>query len=413
MKANNFRSFWTVTKFTMRDMVSCKSFRISTIIILALIILGFNIPNIISDLNGGDFSDTMILSDPADLYGDNLESLNQASEKLGYHFEISKLTLDELKDKINNDDAAAAILVEPETENNINLNYIVKNSATAAPPTDIVDALSSLYLNLQIQKLNLPASELAKLSPNFKLNIQQTEDQEVGGNIFVMMMLSCVLFFAIYFCAYQVSSSITIEKTSKIMETLVTSTNPRTIILGKTVGIGLVGLGQILLFAITAIASAYAFLDAELLDTMLDLSNFTPYLAIIMIVYFLLGYLLYALAYALTGSTVSKPEDVQSANTPIALITMLGFYLAYFTLTNPTGDLNFFAAMLPISSPFCMPLRVMMGIASVWEVLLSIAILVATCILVAHIAIKIYSNAILNYGTKMSWKEIIKSYKEK
>ena len=92
---------------------------------------------------------------------------------------------------------------------------------------------------------------------------------------------------------------------------------------------------------------------------------------------------------------------------------MIGFYLAYFTLTNPTGDLNLFAAFLPISSPFCMPLRVMMGGASLWEVLLSIVILIATCAVVAHIAIKIYSNAILNYGSKMSFKDIIKTYKEK
>ncbi len=276
-----------------------------------------------------------------------------------------------------------------------------------------MDTLNSLYVNLQIQKLNLSAEQLAKISPEFQVNIEQTEDQEVGGNIFVMMLLSCVLFFAIYFCAYQVSSSITIEKTSKIMETLVTSTNPRTIVLGKTIGIGLVGLMQIVLFAIVAIISAYSFLNAELLENLFDMSSFTPYLAIIMIIYFILGYFAYALMYALTGSTVSKPEDIQSANTPIAIITMIGFYLAYFTLTDPTGNLNLFAALLPISSPFCMPLRVMMGIAGGWEVAFSIIILVAACAIIAHIAIKIYSNAILNYGTKMSLKDIIRTYKEK
>ena len=197
------------------------------------------------------------------------------------------------------------------------------------------------------------------------------------------------------------------------METLVTSTTPRTIILGKTIGIGLVGLIQILLFAIVALISAYTFLDPTLLNAMFDLSTFTPLLAIIMIVYFILGYFMYALLYALTGSTVSKPEDVQSANMPIAFITMIGFYLSYFTLSDPTGDLNFIAALLPISSPFCMPLRVMMGIASAWEVALSITILIVACVIIAHIAIKIYSNAILNYGTKMSLSNLLKIYKEK
>lgn len=413
MKSNNFRDLLTVTKFTMRDMLGRKSFRISTIIIVVLIVLGFNVPNFINSINGGDFSDTMILSDPENLYNGALGSLNQAEESLGYKFDISSLDADEIKAKVNDGEVSSAIIIDRGTENNINLNYIIKNSATAIPPTAVLDTINSLYVNLQIQKLNLSAEQLAKISPEFQVNIEQTEDQEVGGNIFVMMLLSCVLFFAIYFCAYQVSSSITIEKTSKIMETLVTSTNPRTIVLGKTIGIGLVGLMQIVLFAIVAIISAYSFLNAELLENLFDMSSFTPYLAIIMIVYFILGYFAYALMYALTGSTVSKPEDIQSANTPIAIITMIGFYLAYFTLTDPTGNLNLFAALLPISSPFCMPLRVMMGIASGWEVAFSIIILVATCAIIAHIAIKIYSNAILNYGTKMSLKDIIRTYKEK
>lgn len=413
MKSNNFRDLLTVTKFTMRDILGRKSFRISTIIIVVLIVLGFNVPNFINSINGGDFSDTMILSDPENLYNGALGSLNQAEESLGYKFDISSLDADEIKAKVNDGEVSSAIIIDRGTENNINLNYIIKNSATAIPPTAVLDTLNSLYVNLQIQKLNLSAEQLAKISPEFQVNIEQTEDQEVGGNIFVMMLLSCVLFFAIYFCAYQVSSSITVEKTSKIMETLVTSTNPRTIVLGKTIGIGLVGLMQIVLFAIVAIISAYSFLNAELLENLFDMSSFTPYLAIIMIVYFILGYFAYALMYALTGSTVSKPEDIQSANTPIAIITMIGFYLAYFTLTDPTGNLNLFAALLPISSPFCMPLRVMMSIASGWEVAFSIIILVATCAIIAHIAIKIYSNAILNYGTKMSLKDIIRTYKEK
>ena len=228
-----------------------------------------------------------------------------------------------------------------------------------------------------------------------------------------MMIMSIVLFYAIYFCAYQVSSSITTEKTSKIMETLVTSTSPRTIILGKTIGIGLVGLAQMIVIVATALISAKAFLEPELLENALDMSNITPYLGIMTAIYFILGYLAYALLYALTGSTVSKPEDIQSANTPVALLAVIGFYLSYFTMMNPTSDLNLFASLFPISSPFCMPFRIMMGLASIRDVALSIAILIVTIVVISHIAIKIYSNAILNYGTKMTFKDIIKVYKDK
>ncbi len=410
MKMNNFRDTWTVIKFTMRDLIGRKSFRVSTIIILVLIVAGFNLPRILNAVTDSNFNNTVLISDPENLYNNQLENLN--SSELGYNFKFENLNFEEIKTQINEHEISSAIIISKK-DDVINLQYIVDNAATmASTPTTLVDALNSLYTNLQIQKLHLTSTQLAQISPQFNLEIQQISDQEIGGNITVMMFVSILLFFAIYFCAYQVSSSITVEKTSKIMETLVTSTSPRTIVLGKTIGIGLVGLGQVVLFTATAIFSAYAFLDPELLNSMFDLSTPTPYLAFIMILYFILGYFTYALLYALTGSTISKPEDIQSANMPVAIITMIGFYLAYFTLIDPTSELNSFAALFPFSSPFCMPLRVMMGIASGWEVIGSIAILLITCSLIAHIAIKIYSNAILNYGTKMSLRDIIRTYKE-
>lgn len=411
MKSNNFRDTWTVAKFSMRDMVNRKSFRISTIIILILIVIGFNIPRIITNFTGGNFDDTILISDPENIYDNQLESLNQTNLK--YKFEFQNANFDDIKNKINNGEIDAAVLVS-KSDDIVNLSYIVDNAATVTtPPTALVDALSSLYTNIQIQKIGLSATQISQISPTFNFAIQQTEDKEIGGNLNVMMLMSVLLFFAIYFCAFQVSSSITIEKTSKIMETLVTSTSPRSIILGKTIGVGIVGLLQILLFVITAIISAKAFLDPAILSSLLDLSNFTVFLAIVTLGYFILGYFGYALLYAVTGSTVAKPEDIQAANTPVAIVTMIGFYLAYFTLMDPTSSLANIAALLPISSPFCMPLRVMMGITNGWEVILSTIILITTCAIVAHIAIKIYSNAILNYGSRMSLKDIIRTYKEK
>ena len=412
MRTNYFHDIWTVTKFTMRDMLGRKSFRISTIIVLVVIVLGFNVPNIISSFAGDDFDDKILISDPQDVFEGKLGVLNDAD--LDYKFEIAPQNFEEIKVALENGDISSAIMVE-KNDNQVNFTYVVDNIATTdtTTPQILTDMLGSLYTNIKIQNLGLTEKELASVTPTFNTEFKQTDDQNIGGNIMVTMLMSVVLFFAIYFCAYQVSTSITIEKTSKIMETLVTSTSPRTIILGKTIGIGTVGLMQILLFAVTAVVSAKLFLAPELLEALFDLSSFTPLLVVITLAYFILGYFAYALLYALTGSTVSKPEDVQSANTPVAIVTMVGFYLAYFTLTDPTSGLNVFAALLPISSPFCMPLRVMMGLASGWEVVASIAILLVFCFVIAKIAIKIYSSAILNYGTRMTLRDIIKSYREK
>lgn len=407
----------TVINFTMKDMVKRKSFVVSTIIILILIVIGFNIPNIIksfkSDNTSHNTGDTMLIVDNNNVFEGSLESIKNAN--LGYDIEITtqETNYDNVKEKIENEEIKSAILIEPQ-DNNIKIRYIVKNmNMMENVPEDIMNSLNSIYSNLQINKLGLTQEQLQSITPNFDFSLEQTEEQKASGNIFAMMLLSIVLFYAIYFCAYQVSSSITTEKTSKIMETLVTSTTPRTIVLGKTIGIGLVGLGQMILIVATALISSKLFLEPGMLDAILDMSNITPYLGIITIVYFILGYFTYSLLYALTGSTVSKPEDIQSANTPVAILSVIGFYLSYFTMMNPTSDLNVFASMFPISSPFCMPFRIMMGLASTTDVIISIAILIVTILIVAKVAIKIYSNAILNYGTKMSFKDMVKIYKDK
>ena len=400
-----------VMKFTMKDMIKRKSFIISTIIFLIMIVVGFNIPNILKSINGEDTSNKLVIVDEGNIFEGSLESLKNADT--GYEIEISNVKYEEIKEKINNDEIESAIIVE-KTNNNVKIRYIVKNTTMMTNvPDDIISMMNSLYSNLQISKLGLTESQLQSITPNFDYELEQTEEEKANGNVFAIMLLSIVLFYAIYFCAYQVSSSITTEKTSKIIETLVTSTSPKTIVLGKTIGIGVVGLLQLILLVGTALISAKAFLDPELINSILDISAITPYLGIITVMYFILGYLAYALLYALTGSTVSKPEDIQSANGPVAMLAVIGFYLSYFTMMNPTSSLNVFASIFPISSPFCMPFRIMMGLANTTDVLISIAVLIITILIIAKVAIKIYSNAILNYGTKMGIKDIMKMYKDK
>lgn len=401
----------TVMKFTIKDMVRRKSFIISTLIILVLIVIGFNVPNIIKSIKGESTGDKLLIVDNDNIFEGNLELLKQAD--LGYEVEIQNATFDEIKEKIETEEISEAIMIEKQ-ENNIKIRYIVESTTMMEEvPETLVNTINSLYTNMQINKLGLTEEELESITPNFEFSLEQTEDEKASGNIFVMMLMSIVLFYAIYFCAYQVSSSITTEKTSKIMETLVTSTSPRTIVLGKTIGIGFAGLLQLVLIVGTALISAKVFLEPELLDDVLDMSNITVYLGIITIIYFILGYFTYALLYALTGSTVSKPEDINSANQPVAFLAVIGFYLSYFTMMNPTSDLNLFASLFPISSPFCMPFRIMMGLSNGTDVAISIGILIVTILIIAKVAIKIYSNAILNYGTKMSLKDIIKIYKDK
>lgn len=407
------KSMLTVIKFTINDMVKRKSFIISTIIILLMIVGGLNIHNIINAFSSDEDyeGEKLIIVDKDNVFEGNLNLINNMN--LGYTVEVSDLTFESIKEKLNNDEITDSVLIEKEN-GQVTVKYLIKNLDLGSEvPNNLMDALNTLYTNIQIDKLDITEEEKLNLFPNFNYTVVQTGEDEVNGNILTMMLMSIVLFYAIYFCAFQVSSSITTEKTSKIMETLVTSTTPRTIVLGKTIGIGIVGLFQMIILIGTAYVTAKFSIDEAILDSVLDMSNITLSLGLITILYFILGYLTFSLLYALTGSTISKPEDIQSANKPVVMLCMISFYLSYFTMMNPGSKLNAFASLFPFSSPFCMPFRIMMGVASISDIILSVVILIVTILLVAHVAIKIYSNAILNYGTKMSFKDIINMYKSK
>jgi len=409
------KDLFLVASFTFKDLVKRKSFIISNIIILLIIVIGFNVPNLINTIKGDDesFGKTKLtIIDQDNVYEGTLKELETL--ETGYEIKVSeKMTIEEVKEKINNEELEEAIVIT-KGENKININYLVKSvSMTTYLPEDIMMLLQETYKNMQIAKLNITPEQLMAINAPFEVQLSQTEEQEVGGNVLAIMLLSIVLFYAIYFYAYQVSTSITTEKTSKIIETLVTSTSPRTIVLGKTLGIGLAGVLQTVILVVVAVICANVFLTPEMVSTVLDMSNITPALAIITIVYYILGYSLFALLYALTGSTVAKPEDIQSANGPVAILAVIGFYLSYFTMMNPASELNGIAAIVPISSPFCMPFRVMMGVATTNEIAISLAVLIVTILIIAKVSIKIYSSAILNYGSRINLKDMFKLYKNR
>lgn len=404
----------TVTLFTIKEIIKRKAFIISNIIILLMIVFAFNIPNIKKAMDSNSDSKIKILiKDKNNIFEDKL-ALVKNIDNINYDFILdNNISIKDIKKKINNNDIDRAIVFNKKKDN-VDMKYIVESlTFVESVPEELVKLFENLYSNIQLNKFNLSKEQLNSLNPNFTFSFLQAEEDEVGGNPFVVMLISMLLFFTIYFNAFQVSTIITTEKTSKIVETLLTSTTPKTIVLGKTFGVGFVGLIQIIMIIITSIISKLLFLPNDSLEGIIDLSNITPFLFIITIVYFLLGYFLFALLYALIGSTVSKPEDVQSANTPISLILIAGFYLSYFTMINPTSEANVLAGILPISSPFCMPFRVMMGIASVNDIIISILLLVVTILIIAKVSIKIYSQAILNYGSRISLKDAIKLFKNK
>lgn len=401
------RDIWIVTKFTFNQLIHKKVIIISTILILLSIIVSFNVPRIMNHYNKSK-DKIILIKDDTNIFKDVLNNYK-------YNNTILKISTDSIKNiskKINAGKVDSGVHIILSSNNHITYEYLDDNTTLMdAFPSDLDAILTNTYQTIEINKLNISSDELAKIYPKVDYKIISTK-KETKGNMLFMMILTMILFFAVFYLAIQVSSSITTEKTSKIIETIATSTSPSNIIIGKTFGCALVGFCQLVLVSLTVFISAKLFLDASIIEKYLGTSTFDFSLVIITFIYFILGYFFYAFLYALTGSLVSKPEDIQTADMPVSFIAVVGFYLAYFTLMNPNSNLSLLAKILPISSAFCMPVHFLMGTASTLDLIISLIVLIISILLISSVSIKIYSNAIINYGSHINIKEMLKMYKE-
>ena len=188
------RDILTVMKFTIKDMVKRKSFIISTLIILVLIVVGFNVPNVIKIIKGDNTGDQFLIVDNKNVFEGTLENLKQMD--LGYEFEItnSDLKFEDIKRKIEDEEINGAIIINPGNEK-IKISYIVENTTMMDQvPEECVNSLTPLYSNLQISKLGLTEEQLQSITPNFDFSLEQTEEKSASGNVFVMMIMSIVLY---------------------------------------------------------------------------------------------------------------------------------------------------------------------------------------------------------------------------
>ena len=155
----------TVMKFTIKDMMKRKSFLISTAIILVLIVIGFNVPNIIKTVSGDDGEEKILIVDSENIFEGNLEMLPQ--EELGYEITTGNSTFEQIKEGIKNGEIASALIIEKE-QNNIKIRYVVENTTMMqSVPENLVNAINTLYTNMQIAKLGLTEEQLASITPNF------------------------------------------------------------------------------------------------------------------------------------------------------------------------------------------------------------------------------------------------------
>lgn len=266
------------------------------------------------------------------------------------------------------------------------------------------------------------------------------DGQEKQGSaelaIAIGMISAVIIYMFIIIYGAQVMSGVVQEKTSRIVEVIISSVKPFELMMGKIIGIAMVGLTQFLLWVLltlTIISVGGQFMDGKVdieslqqanqmgmqsmaaaqnpegiqkIFTMLSGIDFVQ-IVVLFIAYFLGGYLLYASLFAAVGSAVDSETDTQQFSLPLTLPIVFGIYAAIYSAQNPDGPLAFWCSMIPFTSPIVMMVRLPFDVP-VWEIMLSLTILALSFIGTTWMAGKIYRTGILMYGKKVSWKEMWK-----
>lgn len=259
-----------------------------------------------------------------------------------------------------------------------------------------------------------------RLGDDGNVKESSTELATIIGMVFTILIYMFILMYG-----NMVMQAVLEEKKSRIVEVMVSSVKPVNLLIGKIIGIGLVGITQLAIWGLlmgVLFSGLSVFISspdqAAAMST--DMGNFNMEevmqsitsinwleLGLFFVIFFIGGYILYASIFAMFASAVDSEEDTSQFLTPVTLIIMFAFFAGFYSVGNPDGPLAFWASLIPFSSPIVMMVRIPFGIP-LWEKLLSIALLYGTFILISIVAAKIYRVGILMYGKKPSLKEMMK-----
>ena len=418
------KQIFSVFAFTFKNGARQKTFIITTVIILAIILVACSVPRVLLSFTGGNIEDIVTGKFYTCYYIDETGKLNGGELLLAEKLTDTEFIVatPEDKDRIISDIASdaktALILIANGEDGKPAITISAKDflNRAAANSGDIASVLSKLYSTRVMEELGIGAEIIADAQRQIPCTVN-TEGGLTPSGYAAGILLITLTFFAVYYYGYGVASSVASEKSSRVMETLIVSAKPSYILIGKCLGMGILGLcqfGGILIFT----ALCWKLLippDFTVMGTALSLTAFTPRSVFLIIVFFILGYTLYAMMNAVCGATIDKLDELNAAMMPVMRISMGSFYLSYFTaMMGTTYDYLVNLSMyIPFSAPFIMPFVLLNGEVAGWQILLSAGILVVTIVIVAAISIRIYNASVMHYGKRLKLTEAIKKRKIK
>ncbi|QHA90481.1 ABC transporter permease [Bacillus sp. N1-1] len=408
--------FFIVLSQTYLNRLKSKAFIITTVITLLMIFLITNISTIINTFDSSE-ADRVGVIDTGSFYS----SLENQIKMMDAEIVLEKFegTEDEAEEAVEQGDLDSYLVVEENEALEPTGLYKAETVAEQVTPQVLETALQQMKSTLAAEKAGVTPEQLNQIDQPVqfeKVALEKgakTEEELNQARVFVYVLLF-VIYFSVIFYGNMVAVEVATEKSSRVMEILISSVSPVKQMFGKILGIALLGLTQ---YAII-IASGYLFMqmqEEELTETgflsFLDFGNLSTSLIVYAIVFFILGYLLYATILAMVGSLVSRAEEVQQMIMPIQLLIIIAFFIAMFGLSTPSSTFVTISSYIPFFSPVVMFLRVGMLSIPFWEVALSLTLLVGAIVLFGIMGAKVYRGGVLMYGKSSSLKDIGKALK--
>lgn len=406
--------FWIILSHTYLNKIKSKTFIITTALMLLFVVAAVNFQTI-EDFFSDNSKDKIAVIDETDsLFAPLKESVENANEKM----ELVAYNESESagKQAVEDEEYVALVTLSLNTEGFPQAVYYANEITDAEEQYALQEPLQQLKVSMAIEQAGFDQESVAEINQPVDFEIVALDEGaktmeemfQAQGIVYVMVFL---MYMVVIMYGSMIATDVATEKSSRVMEILISSASPVAHMFAKILGIALVGLTQIgLLIGLGAVMISMK--KDELAGGLLDGFGFldAPVSLIIYgVVFFLLGYLLYATLAAMFGSLVSRTEDANQAVTPLILLLVVAFLIAMTGLTSPQTTVVTVSSFIPFFSPMVMLLRVGMLNVPVWEVALSIGLLIGTIIILGLIGARVYKGGVLMYGGTNPLKNIKKA----
>jgi ABC-2 type transport system permease protein len=312
-----------------------------------------------------------------------------------------------LNEQLENGQLTAYIVLPPDALQQKNLPYFAKNVGDLTTKGRVNDAVNDGIIERRMAIAGLDASRVNDLSRSVDLDtINRQGQREEGQTFFLTFGMVMAIYVSILVYGITVMRGVIEEKQWRIIEVLLSSVKPIQLMLGKLIGIGMVGLTQFAVWAATASLLSVLGTMPFLGSGKIPLPSLSPMLLFFFVLYFLLGYFLYATLYAMVGAIVSNEEDGQQMQIPVTMTIVIPIMISALVMQDPNSLTSTLLSFVPFFSPILMFMRISFQTPPAWQIALSIVLMLATIGALLWLAAKIYRVGVLMYGKRPTLPEV-------